>query len=106
MSKVKETKKEVKVGKSKLDYHLEVQVNDLVYKGEAVSLTQAFTDFVNSPVYPFNVKTRVLVRYGNGKVEKQLTWPTMMGKRKFNLIQLKPTHLEFLADKLTSNLAN
>jgi hypothetical protein len=106
MAKEKAVKKVGAATKApKLEYNLEVQVNDLVYKGSAVSLEQAFSDFIKSPVFPFAVKTRALIKYGNGKKESQVVWPTFRARRQFKLMSLKPTTAELLAERFVSNLA-
>lgn len=107
--KVVKKAKKLKVGaviKPKFECSLEVEVNDIVYKGEAETLDQALRDFVNSPSFPFNVKTRVLIRYGNGKDAGQVIWPTVKARRQFNLISLKPYWSELIANKFESNLVN
>jgi hypothetical protein len=106
MAKVKkEVKKVGGTKKAGFEYYIEVNVNDLVYKGEANSLTQALLDFVSSPEYPFAVKTRFLLKYGNSKVEKQLVWNVMMARRKLKLMSIKPQVAEILAGQLENNLA-
>ena len=92
--------------KSPFLFKLEVRVNDLVYKGEAKSLDVALSDFVKSPNYPFAVKTPVVIRFSDGKSEKQIVWPTMMARRKFKLLTLKPSIVELLGNKLASDLIN
>lgn len=103
--KTKVGSKEVKPKKG-LAFKLEVRVNELVYKGEAESLEQAVADFVASPVYPFAVKTPVVIRYGNEKKEQQVIWPVMIARRKLRLMKIKPILADLIGGKFTSNLAN
>lgn len=105
MAKKKETKLGSKVKKADSSFKLEVKVNDLIYKGEADSLTQALTDFVKCPNYPFAVKTRFLLKYGNSKTEKQLIWNVMIARRKLKLMSLKESVVAMLAGQLENNLA-
>lgn len=86
-------------------YRLEVIVNDTDYKGTADSLTQALTDFVESGDFPFGVKTRVVIRYKKGDVERQKLWHVPEARRVFNIISAKPSALELLATKLEAELA-
>ena len=92
--------------KPQLNYHLEIQVNDLVYKGDATSLEQAFADFVKNPNFPSTIKTRALIRFGDKKTESQVVWPTVKARRQFQLMSLKPYWAGLLAGKFDSNLAN
>ena len=109
MAKKKETKKVKVAGATKKkagsEYYIGVEVNDLVYKGEADSLVQALLDFVKSPEYPFAVKTRFLLKYGNSETEKQLIWNVMMARRKLKLMSIKPQVAEILSGQLENNLA-
>ena len=85
----------------KLDYHLEVSVNDTVYKGDAMSLQQALEDFVKSTSFPFSIKTRVFLKYGKeGEEMQQRTYPVHMARRIFHRISFRESALEILANKL------
>jgi len=87
--------------KPKLDYHLEVHVNDLVYKGQAETLEQALTDFVNSPNFPFSVKTRMFMKFGKEGEELQTrTYPVFVARRLLKRISFRESALEILANKL------
>lgn len=107
-------KKTIKVGKKtpkvekeqpKLQYSLEVQVNDIHYKGSATTLKEALENFIKSPQFPFAIKSRCLVRYGDENKEKQIVWPALRAHRQFRLLSLKPTQVEFQTDKWLSDLA-
>lgn len=104
-TKKTKVEKEVKPKKG-LAFKLEVRVNDLVYKGEADSLETAIASFVASPDYPFAVKTPVVIRYGSKDKEMQVTWPVMLARRKMRLMRIKPTLINLVGGKFTSNLAN
>lgn len=107
MAKVKKAKAVKKLGATKqpkLGYHLEVEVNGNVYKGDAVSLEQALTDFVNNPAFPQGAKTKALVRFSKGDVERYQVWQPFKARRLFNQISLKPTSLEILAGQLNQFL--
>ena len=101
--------KEKKISKPKIEvekkpkYHLEVNVNDLEYKGEAESLEQALTDFVNSPDFPFSVKTRVFMKFGKEGEELQTRfYPVIVARKLFKRISFKESALEILANKLNT----
>lgn len=98
MAKAKETKEEVK---PKKDYTLEISVNDLNYKTKAKDLTEALTDFVNSPDYPFGVKTKLIIRYGKGDDIRQRIIPVQEARRLISVISKKTTAFEILIAKLT-----
>lgn len=89
---------------TKKAYHLEVQVNDIVYKGEAGSLDQALADFVKSQSFPETIKTRVVIKFGTKDAESQVVWPVIKARRQFNLMTLKPYWAELVADKFGANL--
>src|SRR3990167_2869632 len=105
MSKLKEKKPKLGVAKApkkvkKPVYHLEVNVNDVDYKGKADSLEQALKDFVDSPDFPFSVKTRVFMKFGKGKDMQERTYPVFVARRLFNRISFRDSALEILANKL------
>lgn len=107
-TKVGKVAKKAKVVKEQpeLQYSIEVSVNDINYKGSAITLYDALMDFVKSPVFPFAIKSRCLIKYSDGKTERQVVWPALRAKRQFTMLSLKPTHAEFQADKWLSDLAN
>lgn len=107
MPKAKKEVKPVKKAdnkKAKLDYQLEISVNDTVFKAEAISLADALRSFVNSSSFPLGAKTQALVKYNDGKVYRQKVWHTPEARRVFRVIALKPEALEVLASKLTEDL--
>lgn len=104
MTKTKTTKEVKKAPKE--EYKLEVSVNDFVYKGSAETLDQAILDFVKSPKFPFAVKTRCLIKYSDGKKERQIVWPAIKAHRQFRRLSLKGSQVLFQAGKWLSDLAN
>ena len=90
----------VKKGK----YTLEVSVNDTEYKGSGDTLIDAFSRYVASPKFPFNVKTRVLMSFTDGKRKGIQNYPALMGRRVFNAISHKLSGIEILADKLEKRM--
>ena len=84
----------------KLDYHLEVNVNDLEYKGVAKDLQQALTDFTNSPDYPISFKTRLFMKFGKGKELNTRTYSVNVARRLFNRLAFREMAIEILANKL------
>src|SRR3990167_1553730 len=98
--------RETKVHKQpKLDCHLEVSVNDLNYKGDAVSLEQALTDFVNSPHFPPSVKSRVFFKYSDKNGERTKTLNVHMGRIMLRRMAMKDDVLQLFAEKLTQKFA-
>jgi len=105
VKKTKDTKVSKKVVKPK--FTLEVYVNDIVYKGSAPDLRTAVNEFVNhNPNYPFSIKTRAILRFGNGKVERQVIWPTVRARRMFKIFSMKPDRAELFADKFNLMLSD
>lgn len=103
MPKKKETK-EVKKAPVKKPYHLEVLVNDIVFKTDAKSLEEALAKFVESPEFPVGAKTTAFVRFSKGKKEGKRLWHTPEARRMFRLIGLKPDALSLLAGKFEAEL--
>lgn len=87
-----------------LDYHLEVSFDDVVYKGEAVSLERALEDFVKSEAFPEGAKSKVIVKISNGSMERVRVLRPLLARRIFSSISTKPVALSVLASKLTSQL--
>ena len=100
MAKEKKAVKVVKKGK----YTLEVTVNDVSYKGSGDSMIDALAMFVASPKFPFNVKTRVLMSFSDGKRVGIQNYPALMARRVFNAISHKMAGVEILADKLEKRM--
>ena len=103
MTKTKETKKVMKK-ESKGAYKLEVSVNDVEYKGSAASMAQALTDFVESKDFPFGVKTRVLLKFSNGKREGMQRYGALVARRIFSAISHKPSAIEIQARKMEERM--
>ena len=101
--KTKKVTKE-KVKKSKGDYRFEVLVNDLHYKVNANSLQEAIEDFMKSPDFPTFIKTKVILRFGQGDNLTQHLWPVSEARRVFANLDIKPELTELFASKLTRQL--
>ena len=93
------------VEKPKLDYHLEVIYNDMVYKGEAVSMEQALLDFINNPVFPYAVKTRVVFKAQKADKSSQLNYFGGDARKLFNLMKINRVTVQSLAERMTNFLA-
>lgn len=85
-------------------YSLEVSVNDVEYKGKGASMVEALAGFVASPVFPFGVKTRVFLKFSDGKKEGKQLYRPIVARRVFSTISHKPSALEILARKLEARL--
>jgi len=101
-----EKKTTKRVARKTPKFTLEVRVNDLVYKGSAPDLRTAWANFLVSPDYPFPVKTKAIIRFSNGKVSRQLIWPTVRSRRMFKIFSIKPDRAELLADQMLNMLIN
>lgn len=98
-------KKLVKKVERKENVTLEISVNDLEYKSRAANLHEALVDFVNSPHFPFSIKTRVFVKFDNGKKERSRLYPTAIARRLFRIVSRNDDALELLSAKLSEDLA-
>ena len=85
-------------------YKLEVLVNDITYKGSGNDLAKTLQAFVDSKSYPFAVKTRAIIRYSKGKMERQRFYSAMDAKKIFKRMALKEHAVELLAIKLEQEL--
>jgi len=97
---VKETTKSEK-GK----YTLSVLVNDSEYKGKGKDMVEALAGFVSSPLFPFGVKTRVVLSFSDGKREGVYRYPVKMARRVFKMMAHKTSALEILARKMEERLS-
>jgi hypothetical protein len=86
-------------------YHLEVRVNDVEFKTDAEDMVSALSEFINSPAFPFAVKTKVFVKYSKGDVERSQLYHVPEARKVFKMIALKPSARELLAFRFTQNLA-
>ena len=86
------------------EYHLEVNVNDGVYKGDADSLAEALTNFVNDPFYPQAIKTKVFLKYSKGEVGRYKLLSVPRARAMFTRMSFDPNRLQVLAEKLTHEL--
>jgi hypothetical protein len=106
MPKTKSVKKVGKkvgarVEKPKFKYHLELEINDQVFKFDTNNLHQTLKDFNESPEFPFPFKTKLVVRYSNDKLKREkIFFNTIDSKRLFE----NKTSLELLANQLTKEL--
>ena len=98
-------KAEVKKAVKKGDYTLEVSVNDIEYKGTGESMEDALAGFVNSPDFPFAVKTAVVMKFSDGKKKGTQTLRALMGRRMFNAASHKPVGIEIQARKMEERMA-
>lgn len=85
-------------------YKLEISFNDSVYKGEGESMVQLLTDFVNSPDFPFAIKTRVFIKYSKGEVEAHKFLNLPRARFVFQQISSDPHDIQFWADRLIREL--
>lgn len=97
--------KKTKAVKSKGKYTLAVKVDDVNYKGSAVSMVQALTDFVASKKYPLGAKTFAVFSVSNGQKTYSEIWRVARCRKMFNLMSIKPTAIEIVAGKLEAALA-
>lgn len=88
----------------KLKFHLEVEVNEMVYKGDAVTLEQALLDFANSPNYPFPIKTRAIIRVSDGVHTYQQHYFLGTAQRLFRRMRINHTVPEIMAYKFMDRL--
>lgn len=86
-------------------YTLEVSVNDVEYKGTGENMVDALSMFVASPVFPFSVKTRVLLKFSDGKKKGSQLYRALMARRIFKLISSKPSALEIQSRKMDARMA-
>lgn len=106
MAKVKKEVKEkvAKVEAVKKDYRFEVIVNDLHYKTKAVNLQEAIEGFLASKDFPSAIKTKVILRFGQGDTLTQHLWPLAEARRVFSNLNLKPELTELFSAKLSRQL--
>lgn len=83
-----------------------IKVDDIVFEKKAKTIKEAVDAFVASPKFPYGVKTKVIIKFGNDKDEKIEVWGAVRARRIFSQIKLKPYSAELLAERLTSRLAN
>jgi len=102
---MEKTKKPVKKPVKKGSYTLEVSVNDVEYKGSANSLEQALSDFVLSPSFPYGIKTRVFIKFSDGKKSGSQRYGALVARRVFSAISHKPSAVDILASKMEARMA-
>lgn len=107
--KSKEAKKALEVlGSASSDvskeYHLEVLVNDTVYKGDADSLLDAITDYFNNPSFPQAIKTKVFLKYSKGEVERHKLISVPRARAMFTRMSFDSNRIQLFAEKLTHEL--
>lgn len=100
----KESKKPVAPKKAEPKFQIEVEVNDVVFKGSGKTLSDALDSFVKSDKFPVSVKTRAIIRYSKGKEKRQIVWHVPMARRMFNRMDLKPAVAEILGGRMERDL--
>ena len=100
--------KKVSVSKEKVekvkDFRFEVLVNDLHFKTTADSLKEAIEEFMASKDFPTFIKTKVILRFGEGDTLTQHLWPVAEARRVFNNLDIKPDLVELFSQKLSRQL--
>ena len=86
------------------EFHLEVNVNDGVYKGDADTLAQALSDFVNDPFFPQAIKTKVFLKYSKGEVQRHKLLSVPRARAIFTRMSFDPNRLAIIAERLTHEL--
>lgn len=86
------------------EYHLEVFVNDFVYKGDADNLFDALTDFVNNPSFPQAIKTKVFIKYSKGDAERHKLLPVPRARAMFMRMAFDSSRVQLFAEKLEHEL--
>ena len=105
MAKIKKvTEKKVVKEKVEKNFRFEVLVNDLHFKTKAASLKEAIEEFMNSQDFPAAIKTKVILRFGEGDVLTQHLWPLAEARRVFSNLDIKPELTELFAAKLSRQL--
>lgn len=99
-----ETKKPV-VKKAKGAYTLEVSVNDVNYEGTGESMVDILSKFVTSQDFPFSIKTRVFMKFSDGKKEGIQRYSAMVARRIFKVLASKTSALEIQARKMEERMA-
>ena len=90
-----------KTPKKVFKYHLELEMNDIVHKVDTNDIHQSLKDFKDGPTYPFPIKTRVIIKYSNGTLNREKAYfSTIDSKRLFE----NKVSLELLANQLTKEL--
>ena len=100
VTKEKVEKKEEKVK----TFRFEVLVNDLHFKTTADNLKEAIEEFMNSKDFPAAIKTKVILRFGEGETLTQHLWPLAEARRVFSNLDIKPELTELFASKLSRQL--
>ena len=98
---VKTTKK---VSKPKPDHHVEVRVNDMVYKGEGMNFFDVLQEYVKSPNYPFAVKTKVYFRFSNKDGVATRSYFNPRANRMFKRLAFSPKEIQNLVDVVNKQL--
>lgn len=99
--KVEKVEKKEKVVKG---FRFEVLVNDLHFKTTASNLKEAIEEFMASEDFPSAIKTKVILRFGEGDTLTQHLWPIAEARRVFSNINIKPELTELFSSKLSRQL--
>ena len=67
-------------------------------------MAEVLAGFVNSPEFPFSVKTAVRMKFSDGKKDGAQTYRALMGRRVFNAMAHKPIGIEIQASKMEDRL--
>lgn len=103
MPKVKKprTKSVQKTEPEHFDYHLEIELNDVVHKVDTNDLHQALVDFTDSPSFPPLIKTGAVFKYSKGDVHREkVMFNANEARREF----YNKVSLELLAKTMTKEL--
>jgi len=104
MSKTKKVEaKKIKKTVNK-PYVFKIKFDDAEFETKAVSLHEALKEFVASPVFSTRVKTRIILTYSDGKVTRNNIYPAPRARRILNMLSLKDSSIEILANQLTMSL--
>lgn len=93
-----------KVEEKVKDFRFEVIVNDVHFKTAANSLKEAIEEFMGSKDFPSAIKTKVILRFGQGDTLTQHLWPLAEARRVFSNLEIKPDLTELFASKLSRQL--
>ena len=105
MAKTKATKEPREKKDAKPKYTLEVSVNDVSYKGSGDSMVDALASFVASSVFPFGIKTRVLLKFSDGVKSGLQRYSASMARRVFKVLPRKVSAVEIMARKMEERLS-
>lgn len=100
----KTTKTTKKTKRTEGGYSLKVFVNDAEYNSKGANMIEALTGFVENPVFPVGVKTRVVFNFSDGKRNGIFRYPVSVARRVFKMMVHKMSSREILASKMEGRL--